>query len=538
MSTVEVNPPTVLAIMDITTLIDAEITANFRDKKLWNFETSNFNPSIALLDGETGNNEYIVSVRVISCNTQAIDTSPIKRVWDYRHPWLSKWNREGLDIGVTDGTLFFKFTPNEKKQITLFEIDAGPSDMEVDNVDPSPDGSVKSIKIDGNFFTGVDTRVYKTTFKQYKENTYILIFNGWSNWSDYHPEARNYTPQSILNPGEKCTTIKARNAVCAAHYCGHIMYMYICVQKGKVKILSTPKKMCPACSEVLEKNWSIGTSLDGNGQKKQFISYGLSGSHTYFDNWTGEEHDNKCAYVKSTNELSTKISNIEHITTKAIQFSLSTPYVELEGDKLLAVGHIKIDKTKLDYSHNHDLKNSAINFYNKIKSNQEDQKQRLEEHYTYTYAMYMYVINKNTLALEHISRLFVPVEKNEEHMVYFPSGLCSPTPDGPFILSYGVGDIFSKIAIFEKKDIIELFESTQGDIKDYEILTMCPRKERESKGGNGGQNMTVLGKSRQTKKIGRITYVFYNRKWLTLSDIRMIESEQLKKEKEKKKIKK
>jgi hypothetical protein len=126
-------------------------------------------------------------------------------------------------------------------------------------------------------------------------------------------------------------------------------------------------------------------------------------------------------------------------------FSLSTPCIEYDDTRYLGVGHAKINHADV-------LKFPMLkNKLDELKTN----KITTIEHPHYTYFLYFYTFNKDSFEIDSISKLITFDNPNEPFLVYFPSGL-EKACDNTYIVSYGVGDVMTKLWFLEKTEIDQL----------------------------------------------------------------------------------
>jgi hypothetical protein len=396
----------------------------------------------------------------------------------------------------------------------------------------------------------VDTRV----FKHPNENIYILTFNAFSTKSPNN--ITNYQEENMTNTQTNTQCLPSGHAAlvqngCSTDYCGHIMYMFVKIyddiEKPYLEVALEPTLLCLNCSKKIEKNWAIGF-LNGD----LFISYGFGlGEHQYFkinyNSWAAN-----CSINTVRSSISEDIENVQN-KNKDIFFSLSTPYIDYNDEELLAVGHVKIKYNEYQIQKTNtgskDPKITAI--LNKLNRSITPDNHIL--HYEYMYMMYFYTIKKNDYKLSNISTFFVPLEdENEKFSIFFPSGLCRV--DKEIILSYGVGDICSKIAIFDIDDVKKLFNVRKQKTVVLDICRVYPEiqghrvqvnEKDEYMEIDEGDEMREGGRRRNNKEMVlgklRLVHVFYKKKWISISEAHKIEEKEIKlklqKERENEKLK-
>ena len=521
-------------IRDLTSLIN-DVTY-----KIFKFRTANFNPSIAHCYG----NVYIVSVRIISYNYTTDQSFPIENpINDLRHPWYSMWKPVGPSI---DGTMFFLFKKNVDNDITYFKV----LDIKT-NKNMWKHGNIVNVGETSILTGAVDTRVFKHP-NENNENIYILTFNAFSTKSPYNiandlvenvkkTQTKTQTNTQCLPSGHDALVQNG----CSTDYCGHIMYMFvkICddihIEKPYLEVALEPTLLCLNCSKKIEKNWAIGF-LNGDF----FISYGLGlglGEHQYFKiEYNNNSWAANCAINKVESPISVEIKNVQN-ENKDIFFSLSTPYVDYNNEEFLAVGHVKIkyNEYQIQKTNTKDPKITAI----LKKLNRSISPDNHILHYEYMYMMYFYTIKKNDYTLSNISTFFVPLEDdNEKFSIFFPSGLCRV--DNEIILSYGVGDICSKIAIFDIDDVNKIFNVRKQktvvldicrvypEIKEHRVQVKKKDENMEIDEGDEGDAMQEGARRRNNKEMVlgklRLIHVFYKKKWISISDAHKIEEKEIK----------
>jgi hypothetical protein len=203
--------------------------------------------------------------------------------------------------------------------------------------------------------------------------------------------------------------------------------------------------MCPDLSLKMERNWMPWIRPNGS----EVISYHLRGRHEVLMT-TSKKPFESCVANVVPNSISTYFRENENIISvngrPVVLYSLSTPALPF-GEDMLAVGHVKfrhdqlyllpktMDVQNLQYFHN--LLNGDIR----------------NKHMFYTYAMFFYTFNPNTLAINRMSNVFIPLYTGEQsmHNIYFATNL---TKNGDmWWLSYGVGDLKCRVARFTTQDI-------------------------------------------------------------------------------------
>jgi predicted GH43/DUF377 family glycosyl hydrolase len=128
-----------------------------------------------------------------------------------------------------------------------------------------------------------------------------------------------------------------------------------------------------------------------------------------------------------------------------IIFSLGTPVIKY-GNNNLSVGHVKIDHNK-KYSWT-----PFEEFYNNIDFTD------INKHGKYIYFMFLFEFD-NDYNILRISDCFIPTQDNCHFPYYlvFPTGLQEWSDN--IMISYGEGDVKSKVVIFSKDEIEKLFSN-------------------------------------------------------------------------------
>jgi hypothetical protein len=476
-------------------------------------EIVNFNPSIAHWKDDI----YIVPVRIIRYCFDDEDT-PINTPYDKRHPWGNKWAVTPECPTAIDGTMFTK---------CRIGVDAS-GVWTLDNIgvlDIDGTAGVQHLKYDRGMkyiYGGVDTRIFKTG------NQFLLTFNSFS--------SRNAI---VMDPGEDVTVISSDTKMqckpktgnftqnCRADWCGHMMSTSMSVDDSKATI-SEALYSCINCSNKLEKNW-----VYGRVDNKLLLSYSLSESHTIMERkHLVQNKFEKCTSHSVTTAITQHIRAIENRTNNAMVFSLSTPYADF-GDHLLGIGHCKIHYATLEAEGRKkddplvkNIMRQCEQFHNHIQSSS-GLKHTL--HYAYIYLMFFYTVSKIDWSIQRISDLFVPYNK-EPYSVFFPAGLTrSHAIDDTYIVSYGVADIYSKIAVFTKTQITDLLNESKLQNGDVRFILAAvdpvpvPMDIDGGKGAKVSQTIFVLGRKRKISKQGRKTMVYYKKQWITLSEARKLE---------------
>ena len=244
-------------------------------------------------------------------------------------------------------------------------------------------------------------------------------------------------------------------------------------------------------SENVEKNWTFFKK-----NAALYLSYGISGTHSGFhieklENGqpttksskytTAMDVNNTNAHTAMdinthpsindanyTNESFIKekknviTETLEILETYDLIFSLSTPAILYDDQNKthLAVGHAKIKHSQIG-----NFANLNVFEAQKIAKYNTD----LIKHSHYTYYLYFYTFNNETFEVTSISNLISFNNDNEPFSIYFPSGLEKACNDS-YIVSYGVGDVQTKLWLLTKKDINTLLidsNKSKDQIRDH-----------------------------------------------------------------------
>lgn len=350
-------------------------------------KSSMFNPSIVKLDGE---NNYLLSCRSFRRFKPTYTNSLVTNTNSLNHPWLNgpksvAWftvTDEGFD-----GTLFF-LVRIEQRQIIIVKFL-----LELDTV--------------------IDVRLFKTT------------------------------DQDVIVTGNKLVnsqTIIVKSTI------------HITTNPNPNNVYFDMDEFRPLCinlSETTEKNWSYWSYDD-----KNYISYNLAPKHIIFVEIPDKdfnEDDKEFQLLNQPRSISclpfiAKDFNLFHDLSKFykghVSFSLSTPAIEFETDKYLAVGHSKVS---------YDIENFD-EFSDTPAQQFLDENRDLLSHPAVAYLMFFYTFNPVTLEILEISNSFIPPTTKDG--VVFPAGLTQIDED-TFMVSYGEGDFKCKFMSFRRDEIDE-----------------------------------------------------------------------------------
>ena len=404
------------------------------------------NPSIVKLN----DNEFLISFRYLGYLEKT------------QHPWVGvhKDNMWSMDYG---GTAFAKII-----------------------LDKTNNGfNVKNIKhFDSRFENAEDARLFKrSTYKDINNFIYIT-YSINANFNDLPEELKQYYYEgscdikfdiensSKYNKRYAKTLDISKDCNNITNDCG---YMVICKCEllGDEMNLKNNYLICPKCiHQKIEKNWSLWESNDKNLR----ISYDIIGTHKFLIANTDDFQN--CDMISFPNKLDLfedpPSASVELYDLKAEMntiCSLSTPAVDFGDDIMLAVGHAK-----------HDHKGQMKPEFKKFKD--------VKIHPYYHYFMFFYTFDKDTGKILEISQLFTPYD-NEPYSLVFASGLCK-FDENNFIVSYGVGDEYCKLAIFSKDEILGLLDKKKRINRDIKLL--YPEK-------SGGKNRNINKNANKQQKI-------------------------------------
>lgn len=381
-----------------------------------------FNPSICRVPER--HDMYILSFRYILGS--GADIGPVITTDDPRHPWQSNW------CSQADGTgfVYLNTNPNTFPGVVGIHRDVVvmPGD-EVTNIDNYENGLLKGFN---------DLRLF--TYN----NVVLMTFNAWtSQYSDrptglFRGKTKMYERKD-RQPNTACNKDpKAIYDYCTTKFCGQ-MGAAIGMINGNKLLLTDSLFICPSCTQSpVEKNWTAYTISN-----QLYIAYSIQGAYRYLKPIAELVDCEMYETVRGVPQFLQQLHESHHLI-----FSLSTPAVEWDATRLLAVGHAKIEHKKIDSIRIDDLLARQLKGWDAFIAATSATRTH-QKHKGYYYFMFFYLINKTSHEIEGVSKLFIPYE-NEPYSVFFPSGLTTIGEDGTFALSYGVGDIASKVLFFTK----------------------------------------------------------------------------------------
>ncbi len=385
-------------IIDITSLLDPSNNNTI------------FNPSIAYWK----NNLYIICYRTFKRLPRKIDdfTSFNIPSDSTKHPWYDpKWTRnEGVD-----STAFCLVKINKKYN----------------------DYDVKLVRTYENIFdaeiTIQDTRISRIPNKL---NQFFITCNMFTS-------SNQYTYQNFINN---------QTYNCNDSYCAVMVGCTLEIDplSGNLYPITQLNRLCENLSSKIEKNWV--TFYDNY---KLNLLYGLSNIGSGYNRKSNDllaisfdENDTtSCTLYPQSNNILYSLDLLEKeytINNKQIVFiSTSTPCISLNNKTWISVGHIKYKYNDIDK-----FPDSTLNYFNTWLTYQ-----KFYFHWEYVYLMFFFIFEKyeQTYRITKLSP-FIFIVPNKYSLI-FPSGLERLSNTNTFILSYGDGDSYTKLAFIDYSNI-------------------------------------------------------------------------------------
>ena len=415
-----------LVLLDITRAIDDMIY------KKTHSHFAIFNPSICRIPNKPG--QYLVSYRITG-NIDRSRQNAVTNSRNSRHPWPNNWQVQ------IDGTGFAILIMNSATKPTLKNIDAVA-------------GTIQQAQFPGVFANGILLKFVDLRLFTYNDQIW-MTFNTFTNTDNPPLGLYKNEPPSIFFGGDMCNkNVDNYFKMCTKEWCGNIAVAVCSFNNGALQV-NNVEYACPKCSRRIEKNWTLYKNAEG----RLNISYGISGVHTIL---RLNDNDVKKCTTEVISSVCTKLLDIMY-NKYGLIFSLSTPAVPWDDkNSLLAVGHAKIEFTKLltmlnsmyttGLATNTARQLATFTKFIELKAGSHN------FHRNYAYFMYFYRLDNISGEIIQISDLFIPY-KNEQYSVYFPCGLELVNPNF-YLLSYGVGDVQSKILLINRQEISNLFINT------------------------------------------------------------------------------
>ncbi len=203
--------------------------------------------------------------------------------------------------------------------------------------------------------------------------------------------------------------------------------VYIDIENNKM-YFGIEKEMLNNEAKQIEKNCVF--NLDGN------ILYWINGDLIYYN------MIEKKYYTKNIKTLNNIIKYYEDLMT----LSLSTPVIKY-GKNNLMIAH-----SKIYYMRDRQNKKTPFDDFLKLIDFS-----KIKKHGKYLYFMFFVLFDDNYNIIS-MSQQFIPTD-GKSHLPYllvFPSGLTYNKTTDDFIISYGEGDVSSKILILKSSDIDRL----------------------------------------------------------------------------------
>ena len=186
-----------------------------------------------------------------------------------------------------------------------------------------------------------------------------------------------------------------------------------------------------------EKNW--GFYWNQNGWK---INYSMSPFIVI-------STDKKCKVI--TNQEISIFSALKNYYNNKLFVSVSVPPIDYDSEHFLGVGHMKYDFREM----------KQIDAF----------KKNYVLHGKFVYFSFFYLIRKATNRLVQITDAFImPQETRNKYLLDFATGLVR-IPGNRFAMSYGVGDVLSKIVEFKKSTVSKWLKPLSSfKSKDYKFI--------------------------------------------------------------------
>lgn len=362
-------------------------------------------------------------------------TLPRKRVQtagNVGHPWYNRWGYSSFD-----GTAFAKLKMSKKsKQITILS-DKIPAtgNSKIDMRLLQCPKNKKHFFVTYNSFGKLNPIHRKHNFNtfQNKHNCFFHL-NKQTKKVNYSPTDKNLQETGLTSKEYKDS------------YCTFQNVSTLTFDKSIVPTFAQPRLVCPNHHKRVEKN--ISMYFD---HKKNKIGYQYN-----IVPWTFFKPG--CNLRVHQKNLFKRIADFYDPDTlvyysKTLQFSCSTPLIPYKDNLLIAAGHFKI---KYNNIHKLPLGSPVRLFCNqlmkalKIKEFSENKEGII--HYELIYGMFLYTVNRNTLAFQKASDAFIAFDKSPNALM-FPSGITSSNDKKTFYISYHENDINMKLLELSSKEI-------------------------------------------------------------------------------------
>ena len=173
--------------------------------------------------------------------------------------------------------------------------------------------------------------------------------------------------------------------------------------------------------------------------------------------------DSSCNKITHKNTLFSKVVHFYDsrkdvsFFQKNIQFSCSTPLIELDANTFIGSGHFKC-KYEHAFRSNTPISvflNNSAKLFNQKKLKHEGKEQFI--HPEYVYGMFIYTVNKTTYNLDKVSSCFVLIDKSYKQLLTFPSGITKHN-DNSYLISYHENDITIKLLELTVSDIAKMLK--------------------------------------------------------------------------------
>lgn len=203
----------------------------------------------------------------------------------------------------------------------------------------------------------------------------------------------------------------------------------------------------------VEKNWSY---ISETNRKSNLFLYKLGKKIQFIDAATGSIFCTKC----------TPLEKIIDFFKGDLQFSLGTPTIIYKDGKIFA-GHLKVE-------YKNPPRTARLKQF--ISDAQHEAGNNMRFHGKFIYLMFLCRMDES-LNITHMSHAFIPTDsKRTSHLPYtlvFPAGIVANEQDNSVIISYGEGDVRSKLLHLNEADVATLLkpiDTLTSETFDFKIL--------------------------------------------------------------------